>query len=188
VFQGALDNSVHARNGTRVAEQWLAYHAAHTAGTRHPERITRHRSTNGRSKDGRLPALLRWARLPADHSESAEQQLAERTATQAALAALPGVASRINASDEAVERLRADLEQRLADITDEAAEQASEASGGSPRDDYRRLHAAILADKRAALIRLRDAHVIDDIVLRRVQARLDAEEVRLSTSLEAESE
>jgi len=128
-----------------------------------------------------LPAILRWARLPTDHGEFAERQLAERTAAEAGLAALPAVAARLGVSDEAVERLRAELEERLADLGDEVEEP-------SPREDYRRLHAALLPDKRAALVRLRDARLIDDIVLRRVQARLDAEEVRLSGALEAESE
>ncbi len=39
---------------------------------------------------------------------------------------------------------------------------------------------AVLAHKRAAVVRLRDERTIDDIVLREVQAQLDAEEVRLS--------
>lgn len=41
------------------------------------------------------------------------------------------------------------------------------------------LHTALIAVKRNALVALRDAHRIDDAVLRRVQATLDAEEVRL---------
>ena len=58
----------------------------------------------------------------------------------------------------------------------------------SDRESYRQLKSALLADKRAALVGLRDARLIDDIVLRRVQARLDAEEVRLSASLEPDSD
>jgi Na+/H+ antiporter len=140
-----------------------------------------------------LPAVVRWSRLPADDSESAEQQLAERTVTEAAIIALPSAAARLGVSHEAAERLLADLEQRLADIAemgDDGAGQPVEAgpAGGSPREDYRRLHAAVLADKRAALVKLRDSRLIDDIVLRRVQARLDAEEVRLSASFEPEHE
>jgi Na+/H+ antiporter len=140
-----------------------------------------------------LPAVVRWSRLPADDSESAEQQLAERTVTEAAIIALPSAAARIGVSHEAADRLLADLEQRLADIAemgDDGAGQPVEAgpAGGSPREDYRRLHAAVLADKRAALVKLRDSRLIDDIVLRRVQARLDAEEVRLSASFEPEHE
>ena len=53
--------------------------------------------------------------------------------------------------------------------------------------DYERLRLALLADKRSAVLRLRDAREIDDIVLRRVRAQLDAEEVRL-TSRTAELE
>jgi Na+/H+ antiporter len=140
-----------------------------------------------------LPAVVRWSRLPADDSESAEQQLAERIVTEAAIVALPGAAARLGVSHEAAERLLADLQERLADIAemgDDGAGQPAEAgpTGGSPREDYRRLHAAVLADKRAALVNLRDARLIDDIVLRRVQARLDAEEVRLSGSFESEHE
>ena len=135
-----------------------------------------------------LPAVLRWARL-SDDSELAEWLLAERTVTEAAIAALPATARRLEVSDDVVDRMRAELEQRMADIADRADDLAGEAEADrSPRQEYRLLHSALLADKRAALVRLRDAKLIDDIVLRRVQARLDAEEVRLSPSLEAESE
>jgi len=44
-----------------------------------------------------------------------------------------------------------------------------------------RLRLALLADKRAAVVHLRDTRRIDDSVLRWGQARLDTEEVRLST-------
>jgi Na+/H+ antiporter len=138
-----------------------------------------------------LPAVLRWSRIPVDHDEFAEWQLAERTSTEAALAALPARAKQLGVSDEVVERMRADLEQRLADIADQTGDQDGEAEGGnatasSPREEYNRLHAALIGDKRAALVQLRDAHEIDDIVLRRVQGRLDAEEVRLTGSMESE--
>ena len=136
-----------------------------------------------------LPAVLRWARLPDDGAEHAERLLAERYAARAALTALPDVARRLGVSDEVADRVRADLEERLADLddpTDGSGESDPEAR--SDRDEYRRLRAALLADKRAALVALRDANVIDDIVLRRVQSRLDAEEVRLSAAFEAEIE
>jgi CPA1 family monovalent cation:H+ antiporter len=135
--------------------------------------------------------VLRWSRIPVDHDEFAEWQLAERTSTEAALAALPARAKQLGVSDEVVERMRADLEQRLADIADQTGDQDGDAEGGdatasSPREEYNRLHAALLGDKRAAVVQLRDAHEIDDIVLRRVQGRLDAEEVRLTGSMESE--
>ena len=140
-----------------------------------------------------LPAVLRWARLPDDDSELAEQRLAERTSTEAALEALPAVAGRLQVSDEMVDRVRADLEERLADLTEPNDDDAvggrisSGEPGRSNREEYRLLHSALLAHKRAAVVGLRDARMIDDIVLRRVQARLDAEEVRLLAWLEPEA-
>nr|WTB29124.1 hypothetical protein OG781_06090 [Streptomyces sp. NBC_00830] len=46
--------------------------------------------------------------------------------------------------------------------------------------DYTALRLALIAHERATVIKLRDDHHIDDTVLRRVQAHLDSEEVRLA--------
>lgn len=136
-----------------------------------------------------LPAVLRWSRLPDDDGEWDEQRMAERTMAEAALAALPDAAARLSVSDDVVERLRTELDQRLAelDAADTSAGRAAtqEAGSRSPHTEYKLLHLAVLADKRAALVRLRDTRLIDDIVLRRLQARLDAEELR-HTSLKTE--
>ena len=45
---------------------------------------------------------------------------------------------------------------------------------------YTALRLAVIASKRATVLRLRDERRIDDTVLRQVQARLDIEDVRLS--------
>ncbi len=131
-----------------------------------------------------LPAVLRWARLPEDHDEIAERLLAERTAVEAGLAALPTAADRVQAPEHVVDRVRDDLEQRLADLDDPVADEdgpADDTAGGrSDWQAYCQLRAALLPDKRAAVVRLRDDRLIDDIVLRGVEARLDAEELRLS--------
>lgn len=134
-----------------------------------------------------LPAVLRWARLPEDGAVAQEQRLAELTATQAGLAALPDVAARLAVPDSVAEQVRAEYEERLhalddhtdADLVDHDVEAERE-----ERAAHQRLRAALLDDKRAAVVRLRDARQIDDIVLRRVQARLDAEEVRLAGVVE----
>ena len=47
-------------------------------------------------------------------------------------------------------------------------------------DDYTALRLALIARKRATVVRLRDEGRIDDTVLRRVQAKLDLEDLRLS--------
>jgi CPA1 family monovalent cation:H+ antiporter len=129
-----------------------------------------------------LPAVLRWARLPEDSSELQELALARRTATEAGLAALHEVSERLRIGPAAVERVRADYEEHLHDLVDPrtGAPNPQLAGERAEHDDYRRLRAALLADKRAAVVRLRDAREIDDIVLRRVQSQLDAEEVRLA--------
>jgi monovalent cation/hydrogen antiporter len=45
---------------------------------------------------------------------------------------------------------------------------------------YTALRLAVIARKRATVVRLRDEQRIDDTVLRQVRARLDIEDVRLS--------
>ena len=133
-----------------------------------------------------LPAVLRWSRLPEDHDEIAERRLADRAAVEAGLAALPDAAARIRAADHVADRIRDDLEQRLADLDDtpnspdEDIELDDSVDVRSDRQTYRRLRADLLPPERAAVVKLRDEHVIDDIVLRWIEARIDAEELRLA--------
>lgn len=60
IFQGSADSTVSAVNAERVAEQWLAFHHAAASGPREPDRITRSRTTAGRSSDGRRYTVTRW--------------------------------------------------------------------------------------------------------------------------------
>jgi poly(hydroxyalkanoate) depolymerase family esterase len=60
IVQGTSDQTVRARNGQRVAEQWLEFHRVHTADPKHPDRITRTRTTTGRSRGGRAYSTTRW--------------------------------------------------------------------------------------------------------------------------------
>lgn len=46
--------------------------------------------------------------------------------------------------------------------------------------DYTAMRLALIARKRAVILRLRDEHRIDDTVLRQLPATLDMEEIRLS--------
>ena len=126
-----------------------------------------------------LPAVLRWARLPDDGGVLREQTLAERTATEAGLEALPQVAAAIGASDAVVDRLRTEYLEHLHTLGEAAPDDDPVlALERADHIAYVRLRVALLVHKRAAIVRLRDAREIDDIVLRRVQAKLDAEEVR----------
>lgn len=124
-----------------------------------------------------LPAVVRWARLPADGALDDERHEAEEVATRAALDALPVEAERLGLGGKVVDRLEAEYRMHA-----EALEQTDDdVDDGRVREaDFDALRLAVLAHKRAAVVRLRDEQRIDDIVLREVQAQLDAEEVRLS--------
>ena len=122
-----------------------------------------------------MPAVVRWARLPADLDEQDEHQLVEREASSAALAALDRRASQLGSPPDVVDRVRTSYRSHLTRLE-------SQGEQGTEQDEQAedRLRLALLADKRAAVVRLRDSRRIDDTVLRWGQARLDAEEVRLS--------
>ncbi|MEU2266661.1 Na+/H+ antiporter [Streptomyces olindensis] len=132
-----------------------------------------------------MPGLVRWAQLPRDHSVEEERFLAETTATEEALKALPEIADRLGTDPAVAERMRHEYETHL---------QVLRASGGEADDEevvrhdqhYTALRLELLARKRTTVLRLRDEHEIDDTVLRQVQRRLDIEEVRLSRQQPAE--
>jgi Na+/H+ antiporter len=132
-----------------------------------------------------LPAVVRWARLPEDPGEISERGLAEETATRAALEAMDVRAAELGVPDDVVTRLRAQYDEHLREL---ALRQAvlDGAAEDEDRDALealtaeRALRLALLAEKRRAVHELRHDHTIDDLVLLRVQAQLDAEEVRLS--------
>lgn len=141
-----------------------------------------------------LPAVVRWARLPHDASEAEELQLAERAITDAALAAMDELAEQHGIDDETRARLLRDHEDRL--VTTERREQADastqpatpadgrDADASSPprarHEQYAQLRLALLERKREVLQQLRRDGAVDDAVARRVQSRLDVEELRLT--------
>ncbi|QPP07108.1 Na+/H+ antiporter [Streptomyces bathyalis] len=116
-----------------------------------------------------LPAVIRWARLPPDPDEESEELLARRRIVDTALRELPGEAARVGAPQHVTDRLGQELREHADDL-----------DAGGPRHEHEHeLRSVLLRVKRDALVALRDAHDIDDAVLRRVQAGLDAEELRL---------
>jgi monovalent cation/hydrogen antiporter len=132
-----------------------------------------------------LPAVVRWARLPDDPRERVEQHLAEETATRAARAAIDRRAAELGIPHGVVVRVRGQYEQHLEELELRHVDADGTTVDGDPRalaavDSERRLRLALLADKRGALVRLRQQRRIDDLVLQRVQTQLDVEEVRLT--------
>ncbi len=122
-----------------------------------------------------LPAAVRFARLPVDTSVAEEVQLADEYSLDAAIADLDTTARELGSGDTVVERVRHELDKQRKLLASGGAE-------GDPiiqhDDQYRSLSLALIGRRREALLELRDQQRIDDIVLRRVQTRLDQEEVR----------
>jgi len=123
-----------------------------------------------------LPAAVRFARLPPDTSVADEIQYAEERTLDAAIEALDTTAAELGSDQLVIDRVRRELEKQrrlvsAAGAVDDPAVQHD--------DQYTSLLLALISRRREALLELRDLQRIDDIVLRRVQARLDVEEVRL---------
>lgn len=203
-----------------------------------------------------LPAMVRWARIPADQGEVEEYELAERTISGAALAALDDLAARHRVSDEVRDRIRFEgyqmleytnartlaREQALVDAEVKALDEmlgqpdplaagtdaredgadplaagtasdtvdlSADGSGAGARgtiiegattlqmiatsedvdllqrsplirhDELIRLKLALLDRKREVLLGLRRSGTVDDLIVRRISARLDLEQLRL---------
>jgi len=123
-----------------------------------------------------LPRVIRWAKLPADSSVADELRTARIAATREALDALPELGSLHGVPEEEVERLVQEYEEKLAALQSPDGDEADAATSIARRRD---LTLALIAQKRATVVRLRDERTIDDTVLREIQTQLDAEEVRL---------
>jgi monovalent cation/hydrogen antiporter len=130
-----------------------------------------------------LPAVVRFAQLPPDNSVEEELQLAEVYTLDAAIEAVDTTAAELAVGERVVDRVRHDLDKqrRLVNANGAAGDPVVQHD-----DQYTSLTLALIARRREALLELRDEQRIDDIVLRRVQARLDIEEVRLSRASLAE--
>lgn len=126
-----------------------------------------------------LPGVVRWARLPRDTAAEQERHLAETLATEEALTAIPQIAADLGTDPEVAGRLRREYEKHLR-VLRAGEDGAGDETALRYDQHYTALRLAVLAHKRATVLRLRDERRIDDTVLRQVQARLDIEEVRLS--------
>jgi NhaP-type Na+/H+ or K+/H+ antiporter len=127
-----------------------------------------------------LPAVVRWSGLARDPREFDEELLGEQAMLRAALDALPVAAGELGTSRPIVDGLRTSYEDRLQLIHREDGRPEAAVRDASARDEEDALHLAVLPAKRAALLSLRHQRRIDDVILRRLQARIDLEELRLS--------
>jgi len=123
-----------------------------------------------------LPAVVRWARMPEDVTHAEELQLARTRGTQAALDALPSVASALGADQDLLLRIQQEYEKHAALV---AAEECPDGQLADRKDLVRRVHLGVLDHKRREITALRNQNLIDDIVLRELQEEMDFEEVQL---------
>lgn len=125
-----------------------------------------------------LPLVVRWARLRGDDDVvERERRDAEIIATEAALRALPRLVEDLGTDRDVADQLRDEYQRRL--LVLRAGQRSDGETGGvTDREErYTALRLALLGHKHRTVVRLRDHDEIDDVVLQRIQAKLDLEEV-----------
>jgi monovalent cation/hydrogen antiporter len=125
-----------------------------------------------------LPAVVKWARIPADDAHADELRLARCHSAQAALDALPLVAAEVGISEDLQNRLHAEYKKHAALVR--ASDNSATRNDAEERSDMiRQVRLGVLEHRRRAVTELRDQRRIDDIVLLELQASMDLEEARL---------
>ena len=125
-----------------------------------------------------LPLLIRGLGIQDDRSMEKEEHEARLKANRAALEKLNEVAEKDPAKADALQRLRVEYEDHIRQL--EGSE--PQTAGTTLRlfsSEYERLSYEALRVERISIIKLRDADVISDEVLRRIQRDIDLAEARL---------
>src|ERR1700722_18476529 len=124
-----------------------------------------------------LPALIHRLGVVDDGLANLEERTARLKANEAAVAYLAEVNGQF--PPELVQRLRAEYDDRIRQLEVCADGECEDAANGQVAPSYQRLQQDALDVERRTIIRLRDEFVINDEVLRRIQADLDHAEARL---------
>ena len=126
-----------------------------------------------------LPLAAAWARLPSDVHLKHERTMAEIRAGEEALEVLPRLVAELGTDPLVAARAQRELQVHLQVLR--AGQDGADGQRILRQDrDYTDLRLSLVARKRMTVVRLRDEGLIDDQVLRRIQGRLDLEELRLS--------
>jgi len=125
-----------------------------------------------------LPLLIRALGIPEDRSMEKEERDARLKANRAALDKLKEIAEHDPVKADALQRLRIEYEDQIRQL-----EGAEPQLAGAPlrlfSSEFERLSREALRIERMSIIKLRDADVISDEVLRRIQRDIDLAEARL---------
>jgi Na+/H+ antiporter len=124
-----------------------------------------------------LPVLIHRLGVVDDGLANLEERTARLKANEAAVAYLKEVDKQFPA--DLLERLRAEYDDRIRQLEVCADGECDDSTNGLMASSYQRLQQDALDVERRTIIRLRDEFVINDEVLRRIQADLDHAEARL---------
>ena len=126
-----------------------------------------------------LPILIRALGVQDDGATDEEERLARLEANRAAIDLIEKAALECGISDEIVNRLRAEYNERIEQLR-LCCEARENPSGEIATFDYQRLQQWALTEERKTIIRLRNEQTINDDALRRIQRDLDLAEARLT--------
>ncbi len=126
-----------------------------------------------------LPVLIRYLGVKDDGVTDEEERLARLEANKAAIESIENSALERGISDEIVNRLRAEYNERIEQLR-LCCEARGNPSGAIATFDYQELQQQALAVERKTIIRLRNEQTINDDALRRIQRDLDLAEARLT--------
>jgi CPA1 family monovalent cation:H+ antiporter len=126
-----------------------------------------------------LPVLIRRLDVPRDGETDEEERLARLQANKAALQWIEEARAHADFSPNAVDRLRAEYDERIEQL-EICAANPDDCRGEIATPQYQRLQHQALRIERKTIIRLRNERVINDDALRRIQRDLDLAEARLT--------
>jgi Na+/H+ antiporter len=126
-----------------------------------------------------LPLIITKLRIGRDRSTDEEERSARFEANKAALSLIKDLAGKNEFPTDALERLRAEYDERLQQLQ-LCADNPDDCSGQIATPSYQRLQQIALQAERQTIIRLRNQRVINDDALRRIQRDLDLAEARLT--------
>jgi CPA1 family monovalent cation:H+ antiporter len=121
--------------------------------------------------------LLKWLRIVDDGVTEREEHTARLRANQAALARLDAIQASSRARPEAIQRLRAEYQDRIEQLRDGAP--VGDAGIYLFLPDFEALAREALETERETVLRLRNEKEINDHALRRIQRDIDLAEARL---------
>ena len=126
-----------------------------------------------------LPLIIRKLGVTGDQSIEDEERSARFEANKAALKLIEGLGQEGEFPVDAVNRLRAEYDERLQQLQ-LCADNPDDCSGQIATPSYQRLQQIALDVERKTIISLRNQQVINDDALRRIQRDLDLAEARLT--------